>query len=190
MRVSDDVEFNLCACVQHLFNKVELSFGLSPGYDLRITSKKTRPQISIWQTLLWVLPPPPPHYDLNTQNWTEGWCVPDCFKHPSGVVRPWDLPTDHGTRWVGDKERAVLVMGCGAERGDGRGDQHLPATSAAWASAASPPASQTDKLTAEFALYLLTRTLTEDSVVLVPLNSPQHPSTGSAVESEILGWSV
>lgn len=125
--------------------------------------------------------------------------IPDCFKHPSGVVRPWDLPTDHGTRWVGDKERAVLVMGCGAERGDGRGDQHLPATSAAWAwaSAASPPASQTDRQTDRQAysgvrslLYLLTRTLTEDSfVVLVPLNSPQHPSTGSAVESEILGWS-
>lgn len=46
--------------------------------------------------------------------------VPDFFKHPSCVVRPWDLPTDHGTRWVGDKERAVLVMGCGEGQGDGR----------------------------------------------------------------------
>lgn len=109
-------------------------------------------------------------------------------------MRPWDLPTDHGTRWVGDKERAVLVMGCGAERLTGGGTntcpQHLPPQPEP-----QPPARQRARHRDRQAyrgvrslLYLLTRTLTEDSVVvLVPLNSPQHPSTGSAVESEILG---
>lgn len=85
--------------------------------------------------------------------------VPDFFKHPSCVVRPWDLPTDHGTRWVGDKERAVLVMGCGEGQGGrvGGGEgQHLPATSAAWASAASVPDRQPHRRVCSLPQYAYT----------------------------------
>lgn len=79
MRVSADVEFNLRTCVQHLLNRVELSFDLGPEYDLgeidlRSTSRKTRPQSTnnyLTDVPVASLPPPPKHNFMTSIHKTE-----------------------------------------------------------------------------------------------------------------------
>lgn len=207
MRVSADVEFNLCTCVQHLLNRVELSFDLGPGYDLGeidlwSKSRKTRPQIIIiWQTFLFFSPLPPPQHNFMTsihKTEPKDWVSRIAS---STLVVLCDLGTcrritvhggwvtKSGPCWWWGAVRSGVTGG-----GTNTCPQHLPPEPEP---EPQPPARQRARQTSVLAysgvrslLYLLTRTLTEDTVVvLVPLNSPQHPSTGSAVESEILGWS-